>query len=54
MWTLEERRNRQELIEVFKMYKGFTRLSIDELFERDVNIKGTIGAYITIGKETEC
>ena len=23
------------------MYKGFTRLSIDELFERDVNIKGT-------------
>ena len=43
MWTLEERQNRQDLIEVFKMYKGFrpTRLSIDELFERDANIKGT-------------
>jgi len=43
LWTLEERRNRQDLIGVFKMYKGFTRLSIDELFERDVNIKGTRG-----------
>jgi len=41
LWTLEERGNRQDLIEVFKMYKGFTRLSIDELFERDANIKGT-------------
>jgi len=41
LWTLEERHNRQDLIEVFKMYKGFTRLSIDELFERDANIKGT-------------
>ena len=43
MWTLEERRNRQDLIKVFKMYQGFTRLSIDELFERDANIKGTRG-----------
>jgi len=25
------------------MYEGFTRLSIDELFERDANIKGTRG-----------
>ena len=41
LWTLEERRNRQDLIEVFKMHQGFTRLSIDELFERDANIKGT-------------
>ena len=31
------------MVEVFKMYKGFTRLSIDELFERDANIKGTRG-----------
>jgi len=30
-----------DLIEVFKIYKGFTRLSIDELFERDANTKGT-------------
>jgi len=43
LWTLEERRNRQDLIEVglYKMYKEFTRLSIDELFERVANIKGT-------------
>ena len=39
LWTLEERRNRHDLIEVSKMYKGFTRLSIDELFKRDANIK---------------
>jgi len=26
----------QDLIEVFKMYKGFTRLSIDELLEREL------------------
>ena len=24
LWTLEERRNRQDMIEVFKMYMGFT------------------------------
>jgi len=29
LWTLEARQNRQDLIKVFKMYKGFTRLSID-------------------------
>ena len=51
MWTLEERRNRQDLIEVFKMYKGFTRLSIDELFERDVNIKGTSGHTLRLKKK---
>ena len=43
LWTLEERQNRQDLIEVFKMYNGFTRLSIDELFERDAKIKLTRG-----------
>jgi len=49
--TLEERRNRQDLIEIFKMYKGFTRLSIDELFERDVNIKGTRGHTLRLKKK---
>jgi len=48
---LEERRNRQDLIKVFKMYKGFTRLSIDELFERDVNIKGTMGHTLRLKKK---
>jgi len=51
LWTLEERRNRQDLIEVFKMYKGFTRLSIDELFERDANIKGTRGHTLRLKKK---
>jgi len=45
LWTLEERRNRQDLTEVFKLCKGFTRLSIDELFDRDANIKGTRGMH---------
>ena len=35
----------------FKTYKGFTWLSIDKLFERDANIKGTRG-YTKIGKVT--
>ena len=42
------------MIEVFKMYKGFTRLSTDELFERDANIKGTRGYTLRQKKETEC
>ena len=51
LWTLEERRNRQDLIEVFKTYKGFTRLSNDELFERDANIKGTRGHTLRLKKK---
>jgi len=51
LWTLEERRNRQDMVEVSKMYKGFTRLSIDELFERDANIKGTRGHTFRLKKE---
>ena len=51
LWTLEERRNRQDSIEVFKMFKGFTRLSIDELFERHVNIKGTRGHTLRLKKK---
>jgi len=33
------------------MYKGFTRLSIDELFERDANIKGTRGHALRLKKK---
>jgi len=51
LWTLEERRNRQDMIEVFRMYKGYTRLSIDELFERDANIKGTRGHTLRLKKK---
>jgi len=33
--------NRQDLMEVFKMYKGFTKMNICELFTKDLNFKGT-------------
>ena len=33
------------------MYKGFVRLSIDRLFERDVNIKGTRGHTLRLKKK---
>jgi len=32
LWTLEERRNRQRLIEVFKMCNGLLRLKLNEFF----------------------
>jgi len=32
IWTLEERRNRADLLEVFKMYKGLSLLPFDHLF----------------------
>jgi len=51
LWTLEERRNRQDMVVVFKMYKEFTRLSIVELFERDANIKGTRGHTLRLKKK---
>jgi len=33
LWTLEERKNRADLIEVFKMYTGLSILKFDSLFE---------------------
>jgi len=41
LWTLEERRNRQDLIEVFKICNGLWRIKLNELFTLDDNIKGT-------------
>ena len=32
LWTLEERRNSQDLIEVFKMCNGLSRLKLNEFF----------------------
>jgi len=43
LWTLEERRNRQDIIEVFKMYRGYSSVALQELFEIDTNSKGTRG-----------
>jgi len=36
-----KRRNRQDLIEVFKMCDGLLRLKLNELFILDDNIRGT-------------
>ena len=33
LWSLEERRNRADLIEVFKIMRGFTSIPVDLFFE---------------------
>ena len=43
LWTLEERRNRQDFVEVLKMCNGLSRLKLNELFTLDDNIRGTRG-----------
>ena len=43
LWSLEERRNRQDLIEVFKMCNELSRLKLNELFTLDDNNRGTRG-----------
>ena len=43
LWSLEERRNRQDLIEVFKICKGLSRIRSEELFHFDNRGKGTRG-----------
>jgi len=43
LWSLEERRNRQDLIEVSKICNGLSRIKLNELFTLDDNIKGTRG-----------
>jgi len=37
LWTLEERRNRADLIEVFKLCKGHTSLPLDRFFQLDTD-----------------
>ena len=49
-WTLEEKRNRQDLIEVFKMRNGLSRLKLNELFTADGNVRGTRGHSWKIAK----
>jgi len=43
LWTFEKRKNRQDLIEVFKICNGLSRIKLNELFTLDDNIKGTRG-----------
>jgi len=42
LWSLEERRNRHDLIEVFKIFKGLSRIRPEELFHFDDRGKGTL------------
>ena len=32
LWTLEERQNRADLIELFKIYKGFTTVHFESVY----------------------
>jgi len=50
LWTLEERRNRADLIELFKMYKGYTSVHFESLFTLDCNNKGTRGHMARLSK----
>ena len=43
LWTLEEHRNRPDIIEVFKMYRGYSSVALQELLEIDTNSRGTRG-----------
>jgi len=52
-WTVEERRNRQDLIDLFKIFKGLYPVRIDELLMLNENIKGTRGHCLKLRK-TRC
>jgi len=43
LWTLEERRNCANLIEVFKLFKGYTKLPPESFFEVDTSGHHTRG-----------
>ena len=45
--------NRLDLIEVFKMCNGLSRIRLSELFTLDDNIKGTRGHTWKLAKFTE-
>ena len=50
LWTLEERQNRADLVELFKMYKGFTAIHFESLFTLDCSNKGTCGHLAKLSK----
>jgi len=41
LWSLEERRNRQDIMKVFKMCTGLSRPKLNEHFTLDDNNRGT-------------
>ena len=51
LWTLEEKRN-ADLIELLKIYKGFTTVHFESLFTLDCNNKGTRGHLAKLSKPT--
>ena len=51
LWTLEERRNRSDLIEVFKLYKGFTSIPFESFFVLDT-VQRTRGHSAKIFKQS--
>jgi len=50
LWTLEERRNRQDLIEVFKMCNGLSRLKLNEFFTLADTTRGIRGHSMKLVK----
>jgi len=48
IWSLEERRNRADLIKVFNIMTGFSSISVDAFFE--VNKDGTRGHTLKLAK----
>ena len=42
MWTVDKRRNRQDLIDLFNIFKALSRVGIDELFMLNKNTNGTL------------
>jgi len=53
LWSLEDRRNRQDLMEVFKMSKGMTKIRLQELFTLEDNNKGIRGHSLKLAKLIE-
>jgi len=50
LWTLEERRNTQDLIEVFKISQGKSIIGLQDLFTLNKNNKGTRGHTLKLSK----
>jgi len=45
--------DRHDLIELFNIFKGLSRVRIDDLFMLDENTKGTVGHCLKL-KKTRC
>ena len=50
LWTVEERRNRRDLIEVFAVFNVYTEIDIRVIFTLDGNDKGLRGIVIKFVK----